>query len=71
MSVFFLNDRWHKAHEYWYIALLLGLNNDTDIIDKKLDIDLMTKYIHSPISNIHQWVNLVKRKVCINFTLKV
>lgn len=31
----------------------------------------MTKYIHSPISNIHQWVNLVKRKVCINFTLKV
>lgn len=51
--------------------MLLGLNNDTDIIDKKLDIDLMTKYIHSPISNIHQWVNLVKRKVCINFTLKV
>lgn len=31
----------------------------------------MTKYIHSPISNIHQCVNLVKRKVCINFTLKV
>lgn len=60
-----------KAHEYRYTALLLGLNNDTVIIDKKLDIDLMTIYIHSPISNIHQWVNLVKRKVCINFTLKV
>lgn len=69
--VFFWNDRWHKAHEYRYTALLLGLNNDTVIIDKKLDIDLMTIYIHSPISNIHQWVNLVKRKVCINFTLKV
>lgn len=68
---FFFNDRWHKAHEYRYTALLLGLNNDTVIINKKLDIVLMTKYIHSPISNIHQCVNLVKRKVCINFTLKV
>lgn len=44
--VFFWNDRWHKAHEYWYTALLLGLNNDTVIIDKKLGIDLVTKYIH-------------------------